>query len=358
MGINPVSGSDLRVVNNEIYDWSAHAIQLGYNGGPTIPGYVIENNDVYVTSAMYLGDGRARAKNTLSVKANGSSSNISKIIHNRIWGARKNSLAVCCLDIDAGAAMYLSMNGPFSYILIQNNLFMDSQRGLAFYNGTANHISIIGNIFSGMAQYYASDSSHAIEQAGGLEYSEIYLNSFINNAQYGASFDSGNLDVLCNVLATGGDREGGTPNSSTQADHNVFYDTTLWSFNGTDTKIDKSVSTRTNSNAYSVGAILRTGAASSCVNATDTACFLYKVTTAGTSAGSAPSYCTTLGCTTNDGTMTVQAMRGPYTFYRKLRTSPEPYTIPYARAHASAPETGACPSGYASRSGVGINDVN
>ncbi|MEK7382711.1 MAG: hypothetical protein AAB262_05430 [Elusimicrobiota bacterium] len=90
---------------------------------------------------------------------------------------------------------------------------------------------------------------------------------------------------------------------------------------------------------------LRTGAASTCTAATSTGCFLYRVTVAGTSAGSPPSYATTLGGTTTDGTMVVQAIRGPYAFKRKLRTvaGGETGVIPYAQAHSSAPENNFCP---------------
>jgi len=150
-------------------------------------------------------------------------------------------------------------------------------------------------------------------------------------------------------------------------DLNVFYDSTPQTYNGTKTDIDKnkSVTTRTNSTAYNLNDIIRTSAVTNCVNGTESACFLYKVITAGTTAGTAPPYCTSLGCTVTDDKVSLKAIRGPYTFYRKLRTSPELYTIPYARAYvsttnpsASAPEAGACPSNYATRGGIGINDVN
>jgi len=118
------------------------------------------------------------------------------------------------------------------------------------------------------------------------------------------------------------------------------------------------VTTRANSTAYSVGAILRTGAASTCSATKDIGCFLYRVTGAGTSANSPPSYTTTLGGTSTDGTMTVQAIRGPYSFKRKLRTvaGGESYVIPYAKVDSSAPEQNYCPNTVGSRKSIGIND--
>ncbi len=60
--------------------------------------------------------------------------------------------------------------------------------------------------------------------------------------------------------------------------------------------------------------------------------------------------------------MTVQAIRGPYCFWRKLRTAPEQVCIPYAVPDVSAPEDGFCNSEnmggvpLGSRPGIGIND--
>jgi len=52
-GITPLDGDDIRIVNNEIYDWSAHPIQMGRNGGNAdMAGYVIENNDIYQSPIM------------------------------------------------------------------------------------------------------------------------------------------------------------------------------------------------------------------------------------------------------------------------------------------------------------------
>jgi len=82
---------------------------------------------------------------------------------------------------------------------------------------------------------------------------------------------------------------------------------------------------------------------------------------AGTSASSYGGYTTTLGGTTTDGTMTVRAIRGPYSFYRKLRTEAELVYIPYAKVHTSASEYNYCTatsmgSALGSRTGIGIND--
>src|SRR5581483_9064590 len=102
-----------------------------------------------------------------------------------------------------------------------------------------------------------------------------------------------------------------------------------------------------------------------CLNDSDTACFLYKVTMGGTTSASTPGYCSSLGCTTTDGSVTVKAVRGPLTYKRKLRTvaGGEDAIIPYARVHTDADEATFCPgtgqvNALGSRADIGIdNDV-
>jgi hypothetical protein len=172
---------------------------------------------------------------------------------------------------------------------------------------------------------------------------EAYLNTFIQASQWGG-FGVDTSDFQCNAWIDTGKRFE-SAGSGTQVDNNVFYGVTSYS-TGTN-NVNKTISTRANSTNYSTGAIIRPATLNN---------YLYRATTTGTTAGSQPTWCTDLGCTVVDGGVTWQAVRGPYTFYRKLRTAPELYTIPYARVHSSAPEVGFCPSGYASRKGIGIGD--
>ncbi len=109
---------------------------------------------------------------------------------------------------------------------------------------------------------------------------------------------------------------------------------------------------------------MRTGSPEGCTAQMGSACFLYMAASGGVSASAPATACTTRGCTFTDGSVVWQAIRGPYCFYRKLRTVPggEQVCIPYAVPHESAPEYGFCkrenmgdvPLG--SRPGIGIND--
>jgi hypothetical protein len=352
-------GDNMRAVNNEIYNWVSHPIQIGHNfPNPTRSGVVVENNDLYVTSALYTNGGAtAKSESVLSLKMNGTSTSPVRIIHNRMWGTRLTDLNFCC---NGEGGNLVTNYEVLEYALFQNNILFDAQSGLG---NIANNQSAVGNIFWKIKKYFPTTNSIGIGRwqfanAPAQSKYEIYLNTFIDaDGEYSIDrLDNNDVDTRCNVLIASGPMASGSVPSSSIADYNAFYGSPLFTFNGTNTNINETLSTRTNSATYNSGAVIRT---TSTPPANGTAGdFLYLVTTAGQSASSPPAYCTILGCTTQDGTMVVRAIRGPYPFYRKLKTGPEQVFIPYARVHESAPEALGCPSNYAARNGIGINDKN
>jgi hypothetical protein len=343
-GVFVIGGANIRLVNNEIYNWPAHPIQFGANTRPTLPGGVIENNDLYFTSDWYTSGGKMRGKDPLNVKATGTSGSPIKVIHNRIWGSRFTDLSACCIDSTPGAGIQL-VTGNSSYVLFQSNIIFDNQVGLSFSFPGDSRNSIVGNIFYNHQRYSGSWGTVAVEFINN-DSSEMYLNTIVSATQWmddGAS----NSDKLCNVIIDGGTK-GGNGNSF---DYNAYYNTP--GTYGEATKITSATAiisgalcsslgctAAANTTGRSVGDIVRTSAnpVGDCRGPSDQACYLYKVTSVG-SAGS------------------VQAIRGPYVFGRKLQSAPEPMAIPYAQAHSSAPESYACPSTYASRKGLGVNDL-
>jgi len=357
MAITPTggTGANFHIVNNELYDWSAHTIQVGNNSHPSIPGVVIENNDIYESGSLYVAGGLSRMKNTISMKSDSTSGNPTKIIQNRIWGVRSSSQSGVNINSDLGACMYGSVGDTDtlgSYYLIQNNICMDAQYGVTCLNGNCDHTSVIGNIFYNLQKFYSSSGSSAVEGSNLLT-SEIYFNTIISVPdEESIHADGTNADIKCNVIIDAVNMKG-PKGSGTSVDNNVYY-----SVSGTkldSTKIDVTINTRANSTAYSQDDIIRTTATPPADGTAGD--FLYKVTVAGTSAGSPPSYTTILGGTNADGTMTVRAIRGPYSFYRKLRTTPEIAYIPYVNRDTAAPEVGNCPAGYASTADRGIDNT-
>lgn len=350
-------GSNMRAVNNEVYNWVSHALQVGHNyPNPTLPGLVIENNDFYITPDLYTNGGAmSKTEGPLSIKFNGTPDSPGQIIHNRLWGARRTDLAFCC---NGESGQLITNYEVLSYVLFQNNILFDAQNGLG---NIANHQSVVGNIFWDIKKYSTLEGSTGIDKwkfndAPAQSNWEIYLNTFIGvDGDWSLNgLDSESADTKCNVfIASAPKYPAGTPSSS-QADYNAFYGSTLFTFNGTNTNVNMPLTTRANSTNYASGTVIRTAAKPAGNGTADD--FLYLVVTPGQSAANPPAYCTTLGCTAQDGTMAVRAIRGPYTFYRKLKTGPERMSIPYARVHTSAPEASRCPSDYDARRGIGISD--
>ena len=375
------------IVNNELID-AVGGIGTEDNTGSTNAS-IYENNDVYKRPELFSNcnaatngytpsnpDSACVAGESLIDFKQGpaaGSSNTTKVIHNRLWNSRKADQSVCCLGGSGGAAINVGTDDDITTdnILFQNNIITDSQRGIAFVTrsdviGQYDNHSIVGNLFSNIKQFDSGITSYGLNMGGTASAisSEFYLNTFVAATQYWIKVAGANNDLRCNVVIASGEVSG-TAGSGTQFDYNVFYGTTPFTTGGKN--VNKSLTTRANSKAYTLNQIVRTSSTptTACVRGTESACFLYKVIQAGTSSSSAPSYCTTLGCTVTDGGMTVQAIRGPYTFRRKLQTVPggELVAIPYVRPYvnpdnlqSSVPEAYACPSNFAGRPGIGVND--
>lgn len=370
--VTSVWSTNSHLVNNEIYSCNK---ELYTGADEDSQGLIAENNDLYDDSAKYTdcngnttpGGPCGISEAIISLKSGSfTSSNPVKLIHNRIWGARETDTTVAqasvamCLSISSGGTggVQPSDGNGASYVLFKNNICFDSAVGILNYWNGPQYNSVIGNIIYKIHRNWSLYPS--VTDQGGIAFwrlkkSEFYLNTLIDVSEpwlWLAGSTASDIDLRCNV-AIASVAKTGSDGAGIQYDSQAYYGTTD---TGESSKIANSLTTRANSTTYSLNAIIRTAASSSCINGTESACFLYKVTAAGTSAGSAPTYCTTLGCTTNDGAITVEAIRGPYTFYRKLRTNVGKYAIPYAKAYVSAPETNGCPSNYASRQGVGINN--
>ncbi len=133
------------------------------------------------------------------------------------------------------------------------------------------------------------------------------------------------------------------------------------------TSLDITMTVRANDTAYSVDDVVRL--TSSPPEDGTSGDFLYRVTTPGTSDSSVPTYPTALGNTVTDGTAVLEAVRGPFSFQRKLRTGAETIYIPYASVGSGAQESDNpsgdrdtwCPGAgdtdqLGSRASIGVND--
>jgi hypothetical protein len=368
------------IVNNELID-SVGGIGTEDNTCSTNAS-VYENNDIYKRPELFTNcSGTFTPDNPDSACIAGESlihfkcgpapgtSNTTKVIHNRLWNQRKTDQNVSSLGGTAGQMVSISTDSdqPASNILFQNNILTDGQHGFVVVRPGHQKVSFVGNLLYRIKKYHPDISSYAFNLNYQINTSEIYLNTVVSSDEFWGRTSNVGSDWRCNVFLDAGNVDGSTAGSGTQFDNNVFYGTS--SFTTGSKNVNKSLTTRANSKAYTLNQIVRTSSTptTACVRGTESACFLYKVIQPGTSSSSAPSYCTTLGCTVTDGGMTVQAIRGPYTYRRKLRTVPggETVAIPYVRPYvdpnnlqSSTPEAYACPSNYAGRLGIGVNDSN
>ncbi len=319
-------GSGHKIVNNEVYNCQGDEI-LVYGSDLDSPDLVIENNDLYVTSAMYSdGSGGmtpsgnyACSENGIDMKQGGTVNAPVRVIKNRLWGFRTTDAN--CADGSFGEAIifHVSQVSPNDYGLIQNNIIMDGTQAIASPNGSPRYWSLIGNLVYNMSGVGSGTWAYEPKNSQSVE---AYLNTFIDVAKGNSKGwiymgADANNDVRCNAVVDGGFM-GGAVSGTSQIDYNAYYAT---SDAGETHKITKNVYTHATFADYSEGAIMRTAAVGNCVNATDAACFLYKAIVAGKSAGSSPTPCTTLGCTHADGGVTWQAIRGPLSGRRKLRTT-------------------------------------
>jgi len=349
------------VVNNEVYNVSKGFFTQG--GSSTLAqGSVVENNDIYATPAFYTDcSGNLDVNGTcmlgrtfISMKRGGTATNPVRIIHNRLWGHRKTDHTVCCTATSwhmigtSNDSVDDPNNAP--YVLVQNNILMDGEIALHSSRDGPHHNSYVGNLVYNIRDLNTGDSQTSqVFTARATQY-EFYLNTIISSETWlkfvGAATDH---DLRCNVLIADGTKSG-TPGSGTQVDYNVFYGTTLYTVGGVPSNIDKSLKLKStysgctspgctateDTTGLSIGDIVRTSSTpvTDCTS-NDKHCYLYKVNTVGTSGQ-------------------IQAVRGPYSFYRKLKTRTEQVFIPYARPYSSAPEATSCPGNYAARTGIGI----
>lgn len=371
--IDPYKGQHWYIVNNEAYD--CHKVFSIGAGVDDNRGMVLENNDFYVSTSRYTdcngsynGNGPcSTSEAVMSIKSGGKPDAPVRHIQNRIWGGRTgDSGLIGPTNSCNGSAVSISrgeqLNQSASWLLFQNNIVMDSQQGLTGYWGPNKNDSTIGNIVYRMRRFNtACDATYGVWLSS-KQYGEWYLNTIIDTQKWltisGSDTSGGadsNNDVRCNVIISGGSFEGAA-GSGTIVDSNAFYNTSPYTNGGSGQNIVPSVKQRSSSTSYNVGDILVLGNSENCNSEQDVGCFMYKVISPGVSDSGGPNYCTSLGCIANDGALVVQAVRGPYTFFRKLRTGPEQFVIPYAKVHSSAPEAKLCPTDYADRRGVGITD--
>jgi hypothetical protein len=281
--IHLANGPDnTRIVNNEIYNCNK---SLYINEWGTAAGTVVENNDLYITNQRYTDcNGKytsagpcASSKAVVSMKSAGIADAPVILIHNRIWGARTNDTNICCTAQDSGEAITIS-NAPQSdgstigdanYVVIKNNVIMDSQSGIIWTRAGTHHHAIIGNLFYNIHRFnddpVRNRPSYALAQRQGTDV-DIILNTIVDTDSWlAAQSGTQRNDIKCNVVIDSGAKEGGTVPSNTIIDNNAFYATPTYTANGLNSNIVGSADDSKSEN-YCFYRKLQTGPEKICVS--------------------------------------------------------------------------------------------
>lgn len=128
-GRGDVSG--LKVVNNEMYDCAGDGIAYGSISKNRAGPVTFANNDIYLTSKMYVNGGKeACAENAFDIKAG----NNLTIENNRMWGFRLTRSS-CAGSGSPGAAIVIHENAA-NKVVLRKNVIMDVP--ICVHNGKGN----------------------------------------------------------------------------------------------------------------------------------------------------------------------------------------------------------------------------
>jgi hypothetical protein len=191
------------IVSNEIYDCAGDAIQTNSNSKKSpqhgIKGMIIENNDMYITPAMYVDcktgnrtpNGRcACAENAIDIKIayvgeSPDKESLSRIIGNRMWGYRATnnlpaSLGGLCEKTNNKYAPAIDFHFVGAdFIHVEGNIITDSENGIWVSRSGPEHLTIVDNLFY--------DVSNKIHRRDALDLGRAFQVKAENNVKVDAS---------------------------------------------------------------------------------------------------------------------------------------------------------------------------
>jgi hypothetical protein len=237
-----------RVVHNELYDCT-DGIQLHLPSGATeggyFPGLVIDNNDIYLSTARHTNcygvlDPKGPcgcAENGIDVKIAGTGSAADQVVsitENRVWGWRETDHGAVgdgtgrCGGSGSHGDL-LGVHTLASYVALRGNRVFDGPRGLGIGNGT-HHVVVTDNVFHGLDEGW-SEQGYAIAVSGADH--EIRRNVFVQSNKW-LAFTAPSITgarVTCNeVLGSG--HGVGQPGAGSVVDYNAYYGTTQHTLSG------------------------------------------------------------------------------------------------------------------------------
>ena len=372
VGVSCNGADNVHIINNEIWGVSDHVTGSCEVNCPCDDLW-IENNDLYVDAAdqhtRLIGnpggnqsfvcppagsgdsDGEyAAAENYIDLKggaANISSSTPIVIRNNRFWGMRGGGSGNCnCTGSGSWRNHGINIWDHNQYIAIDDNTFLDSNTSTisCANNGQGSgcsNISIRRNIFAditstderqssatscgGSSLPVQSDGYLAVDTQSSVE---LLLNTFYNVKQGTGDGETGwiimndtsNVDAEGNMVINSDALSGSLP-STGYLNYSAFINTNK-SYKSSDTEdqYSKSWSTWGATSGKSIGDLV-VATSSSCSSVTDSGCFVYQAEGNCTTGGAEPSWGSILGGTTQDNNCSWEAILGPHSFYRQLKTT-------------------------------------
>ncbi|MEP0366886.1 MAG: Ig-like domain-containing protein [Cyclobacteriaceae bacterium] len=233
-------GVDVRIVNNEIYNFAGDGVQLG-DKTESFKGVIIYNNDFYIDPSLYPEEvDEIPHENAIDIKqagVPGGPRNHVTIRNNRFRNIA-HTPGGTSPNPDQGTIDFSNINEPKSHVLVEGNIFynckipFDTKGG-----GTMTNFTITKNLI-----YNATRFGFWI--TGEVSKHEVSFNTIIGVTQFEEDqnwidSESDQLEIYGNLIVNGGNyslKDGGYT-----SDFNVFYNTTVTSAEGSNSMILESL---------------------------------------------------------------------------------------------------------------------
>lgn len=226
-GMKISGGFDVRIVNNEIYNFAGDGVQLG-DKPESFKGVVIYNNDFYIDPSLYPEEVEVIPhENAIDIKqagVPGGPQNYVLIKNNRFRNIA-HTPGGTSPNPDQGTIDFSNKNDPKSHVLVEGNIFYDCK--IPFNTkggGQTSNFTITTNLIYNATRFMVwMDAEETYNH-------EITFNTIIGVAEFNGDQEWLNtkcqqLEIYGNLILNG---HGITlPESNYKSDYNVFFNTTL-----------------------------------------------------------------------------------------------------------------------------------
>ncbi len=226
-GMKISGGFDVRIVNNEIYNFAGDGVQLG-DKPESFKGVIIYNNDFYIDLSLYPEEvDEIPHENAIDIKqagVPGGPQNYVLIKNNRFRNIA-HTPGGTSPNPDQGTIDFSNKNDPKSHVLVEGNVFYDCK--IPFNTkggGQTSNFTITKNLIYNATRFGVwMDAEETYNH-------EITFNTIIGVAEFNEDQEWLNtkcqqLEVYGNLILNGGGIS--IPEANYKSDYNVFFNTTF-----------------------------------------------------------------------------------------------------------------------------------